>query len=389
VNCELISKLKMSIKPAAVSSVLPQVLREPGNRPPGTNRFAPLADRGRSASVSGHSPAPAVKRPHPGGGAPAGKSTKLDDRVFFVMESAEKMIAKGRHDLDKARSALLKDKDLSPTVKEILGGLIAGFEHMTDAVETVASVLVDSAKKGNGSLFNGGPPTDGKNNGRKPVQESDPAKVKKDKFCAEVRDAEKSLLVFQLDLGKVPIMNTATMAKNVTSDVVRKAAKVENSANGRPSDDTIATLDDTLSVATGMDFFGKVTKPYVNKKNEKDPANATFHTLPVKINFATKEAKQRAETIFRKRCKIQCATPYPKRLRTAIGELVSGEKSKFPGCFIQVKVDLESMSLKVSRRSDEGWTNNYHSVQISDKVIDTNQVANSVPMETDSGNRAL
>jgi hypothetical protein len=290
--------------------------------------------------------------------------------------------------LDKARSALLKDKDLSPTVKEILGGLISGFEHMTDAVETVASVVVDSAKKGN--IFNGGQPTDGKKDtSRKQAPAIDPAKVKKDKFCSEVRDAEKSLLVFQLDLGKVPIMNTATMAKNVTGDVVRKAAKVENSTNGRPSDDTITTLDDTLSVVTGMEFFGKVTKPYVNKRNDKDPANGTFHTLPVKINFNTKEAEQRAETIFRKRCKIQCSTPYPKRLRTAIGELVSSEKSKFPGCFIQVKVDLESMSLKVSRRNDEGWLNNYHSVPLSDKILDTNQVANSDAMDTDSGKSAL
>jgi hypothetical protein len=385
----------MSIKPAAVSSVLPPVLREPGNKAPGTNRFAPLVDKGRSLSVSGRtlSPSPAVKRPSSGEGEPAGKNSKRDDRIFYVMENAEKMISKGRQDLDKARSALIKDKDLSPAVKEVLGGLIAGFEHMTDAIETVASVVVDAAKKGNlFSTDSGNASTAGggrNSNSRNTVAAPDPAKVKKDKFCSEVRDAEKSLLVFQLDLGKVPIMNTTTMAKNVTGDVVRKAAAVEKSTNGRPSDDTIATLDDTLSVVQSMDFFGKVTKPYINKRNEQDPANGTYHTLPVKINFKTKEAKQRAETIFRKKCKLQCSTPYPKRLRTMIGELVSSEKTKFPGCFIQVKVDLDSMTLKVSRRGETEWINNYHSVPLCDKVLDTNQVANTQNMEVDSGSQTL
>jgi hypothetical protein len=378
----------MSIKPAAVSSVLPPVLREPGNKPPDNNRFAVLMNRGRSPSVGGPlTPVPAVKRPSTGGGGPAQKTTRLDNnRVFFVMETVEKMLTKGRDDFLKAKNALRKDKDLPPAAKEILGGIIAGFENISDAVETIASVVVDSAKAGPVPDGGGSLPKGGKASA--PAKPVDPAKVKKDKFCGVVREAEKSLLVFQLDLGKVPIMNQATMARSVTQDIVRKAAAAEGSTNGRPAEETILALDDTLSVVEGMDFFGKVTKPYQNRKNDKDPANGTFHTLPVKINFKTKEAKQRAELIFRKKCKLQCGTPYPKRLRTMIGELVSAEKTQHPGCFIQVKVDLESMALKVSRRTDSGWLNNYSSVAISDKVLDTNTVGNVEVMDCEVRSQA-
>jgi hypothetical protein len=71
-----------------------------------------------------------------------------------------------------------------------------------------------------------------------------------------------------------------------------------------------------------------------------------------------------------------------------IGELVSAEKTQHPGCFIQVKVDLESMALKVSRRTDSGWLNNYSSVAISDKVLDTNTVGNVEVMDCEVRSQA-
>ena len=41
----------------------------------------------------------------------------------------------------------------------------------------------------------------------------------KKKFVSVVRDAEKSVLVFNLDLGRVPIMNMGTIVKKVTEDI--------------------------------------------------------------------------------------------------------------------------------------------------------------------------
>jgi hypothetical protein len=76
-------------------------------------------------------------------------------------------------------------------------------------------------------------------------------------------------------------------------------------------------------------------------------------------------------------CKVQCSTPYPKMLRQTIGMLIKDEKTKMTGCYIQVKVDLDNMKLKVSRRSDSGWVNDYRTVDIEQKTMDTESVNNS------------
>ena len=85
-------------------------------------------------------------------------------------------------------------------------------------------------------------------------------------FIKAVKEAEKSVLVFNLDLGGVPIMNSGTMSRKVTESISAKAAATEGSETGRPSEDTITILEDTLIVMKGMEFSGKATKPFMNKK---------------------------------------------------------------------------------------------------------------------------
>ena len=49
-----------------------------------------------------------------------------------------------------------------------------------------------------------------------------------------VKDAEKSVLVFGLDLGRVPTMNTGTLSRKVTEDITAKAAATDGkTAAGR------------------------------------------------------------------------------------------------------------------------------------------------------------
>jgi hypothetical protein len=304
-----------------------------------------------------------------------------NNRVFYVMENVEKMICKGRDDIDKAKTVLNNNNDLSKSAKEILGGMLSAFDHFTDGLEALASVVVDYSKRMDTTrpIITGNKAGPAKQaNPANPTQPPvNPAEVKKNKFCQAVRDADKTLLVYKMDLGKVPIMNTGTMSRHVTQDIVRKAAKVEGQTTGRPNEDTVVTLEDTLSMVTGMEFLGRVTKPYANRFNDKDPENGSFHTLPVKLSFKTKEAKTRAEKVFKKNCKLQCSTPYPKRLRQLIAETVAAEKSKHAGCFIQVKVDLDGLQLKISRRTDTNWINDYHTIKIDSKVMDTDNVTNA------------
>jgi hypothetical protein len=170
-------------------------------------------------------------------------------------------------------------------------------------------------------------------------------KVKK--FKEAVKDAEKSTLIFNLDLGKVPIINQDTMSTRVTGALMEMAAKVEKKQGNIPSEETVAAIDDVLSTATGMHFFGKATKSY---SRTNDPRSGSFCTIPVKYDFSDKDTRQYAETVLKDCCKLQCATPYPTILREMIRQVLNKTKESFPNNYVKVSVDIGSLALKVVRR---------------------------------------
>jgi hypothetical protein len=132
-------------------------------------------------------------------------------------------------------------------------------------------------------------------------------------FKDAVKNAECSTLIFNLDMGRVPIMNTDTISKKATLALTTMAAKIEKGPQATtPSEDTVAVIDDILMCATGMELFGKKTKSY---RNSKDSNSGLFCTLPVKYTFEDKDTRIEAETILREKCGIQCSTPYPMVLR--------------------------------------------------------------------------
>ena len=314
------------VKPVSIATLFgkPDMLRDPGIRPPGSNRFAAL--RSRSPSVGRPPTSPAVKRPAGDDFSPAGddfnsygKFPRLDgNKTFANMELVEKMIDKGKKGMSKLKDDLAKLEEVSNPLKELLGGIVDSVDAIFATMENVVSTVVDGAQR----------PVTGKGNQTTAAQKAvvtpsvitlqpppTAAEVKKKRFVTAVREAEKSVLVFQLDLGKVPVMNTGTIARKVTEDITARAAQVDGNGNGRPTENTITMLEDTLSMVKGMEFFGKVTKSYVNKQKEDDPANGTFCTLPVRMNFKDKAAKVRAEKVLRTSCKLQCSTPYLVKLR--------------------------------------------------------------------------
>jgi hypothetical protein len=141
----------MSVRPAAASSVLPPVLREQGNKkPPDHNRFAPLRDR--TPSVSSRPPAsPATKRPPEDQLGPEGKAIRIDsETVFGTMENIEKMLAKGRGDMHKAKDVVSKDPGMPASGKEFLGGLASAYDNMADAMEALSTLVSDMCKQKSG-----------------------------------------------------------------------------------------------------------------------------------------------------------------------------------------------------------------------------------------------
>jgi hypothetical protein len=190
-------------------------------------------------------------------------------------------------------------------------------------------------------------------------------------FQDAIKHAERSTLIFNLDLGQKKILNEKTILTNATLALSAAAAAVEGKNSKTPSRESVVALDDVMSVTQNVVLYGKVTRPYENKSNSQDPKNKTFFTMPVRYEFKDKETRLEAETILRDTCKIDCTTPYPANLRSCIRQVVDHFRKDYPEDYIKVSVDTENLTLKVSRKvKGDGWYNNKEPIPIPERALD-------------------
>jgi hypothetical protein len=223
----------------------------------------------------------------------------------------------------------------------------------------------NSRKKPSGGLFAASTDDRGKFSGNpsgpaaaaKKVETAEEAKVRK--FNEAIKDAERSTLCFNLNMGNKPIMNKKTIAERASLALTAMAAKTEGKNNSIPSSEAIAVIDDVTSLVTNMEFYGANTKQYKGKESDKeDDSTPTFCTVPVKYQFKDREQRVFAEKQLRQVCKVKCATPYPVVVRECIKQVIDHVRKYYPDDFIKVNVHANKFALKVSRRpkgKDLAW----------------------------------
>ena len=162
-----------------------------------------------------------------------------------------------------------------------------------------------------------------------------------------IKDAEKSTLLFNLDMGRVPIINQSTMGMKATEALTRMAAEVEGRPPSKPSADSVAVIDDVLSLATKVSIFGSSTKSVVMK----GALSGSYCSVPVCYSFTDEKTRFRAEQALRARCKVSCATPYPTGVRDCIKSAIAAGKATNPDDFVRVKIDLPKLGLKLAWRA--------------------------------------
>ncbi len=318
--------------------------------PPGIsvkNRFAALSARDRStSSVRGESPA---KRIREDGKRGRDDSAEKTDRnlAFKSMADEEEKFRKAKEIVGKVRlsMAAATGDGLKGPIVDVLNGIIEWMDITTGVQEVTANVVVDSFNKAVS------PPR----KSRKESVRCEPSEEEKEemelasrkkKFVQEVKEAERSSLIFKANLGDVPIMNPDTLKKKFAQDMVAKAAMVENLGESRPSKMVAAQLDDALEMCTRMEFFGKETKKALKKG--KSGEEEDFYTMPVRLYFKDKVTRDAADARMRKMCKMGGSIPYHRTLRNVINTVVEEGKVKFPSSYIQVKVDAKSSSSELA-----------------------------------------
>jgi hypothetical protein len=149
---------------------------------------------------------------------------------------------------------------------------------------------------------------------------------KLDKFKEAIFDAERSTLVFNLDMGRIPVMNT--MSKRATLALSTMAAKLDKKTNSVPTPESIEAIDDTLSMVKNMELYGKETRTY---NHPSDSLSGAFCTVPERYKFEDPSIKFKAEKVLRKVCGSQCTTPYPLMVRECVKQKRVSCKEPVPG----------------------------------------------------------
>ena len=142
-----------------------------------------------------------------------------------------------------------------------------------------------------------------------PPVEHPPVDPKVKAFSEAVKAAERSTLVFNLDMGIQKTLNEKTILEKATLALTSAAALVEGNQAHRPSAEAVEALDDVLSIAKSVSLFGRTTKPYRNMSKKEDVRNGRFCTIPVKYDFKNKDSRIEAESVLRSRCKFSALHP--------------------------------------------------------------------------------
>jgi hypothetical protein len=173
-------------------------------------------------------------------------------------------------------------------------------------------------------------------------------------------------------MGKVPVMNKATMSKRATLALSTMAAKVEKRESKRPSEESIEAIEDVLSMVNNMEMFGTETRSY---KYPNDPLTGAFYTVPVKYEFKDAVIRSKAQKVLRSTCGAHCGIPYPPVVRECIKQLVDRVKKRHPDNFVRVMVDTDNMVFKVARKppkdaEDPSWQYRQGDIPIPEIALD-------------------
>jgi hypothetical protein len=348
----------MSVRPTLTKDIRKTAIQQhQANKGKGNyNSFQPLTPKGRTFSF-GKRQLDSTDNDH----AQSAKTPKLDSStIFSQLKDQDSILSDLDSELAKL-AAIDSDQPKDPR----LDGLCRIVSLMAKSQKNLTSAILDAAKISEGSSgaapalapggekslpigSQGSAPAPGRKKPAEPISESEAASKKVKQV---LRDAEKKTVLFNLNLGKNPIMNKESLSCKVTESLV---SSVRTGLHDYHIGDAEVVLDDILS-CTKLEFLGNSTKLFYNHRNPNDSRNNSMYTVPVRMDFKDKESRFEAEIMLRKVCKVNCSVPYLKKLRSMLGDLVKQGKQLQPDCFIRTKVNVDKLFVEVHAKTASGW----------------------------------
>jgi hypothetical protein len=198
-----------------------------------------------------------------------------------------------------------------------------------------------------------------------------------DHFANAVKNAEKSVVIYNLDLGQAPLLNPATISSKVTSALIKAAANNFKEC-GNSTSAAGEMVNDLISQVKSMDLFGKGTKPCNDPKNPD--RNGTFYTVPVKLTFSNKQVSKHVNEILRQKYKVSTSIPYHRTLKQAITMAHEKVSKKNPGKQVLISLDAPKKCLKPFirdpptssyKKGESGWLSAGNPIPLPGEALNT------------------
>jgi hypothetical protein len=337
------------------------------------NSFDPLVPRERTFSVGKR------QRDSSDDYAQAAKTPKLDSNVIFSqLKDQDSVLA----EIETTLVDLNSKHDAAPAPDPMLAGLLKIVSLLAKSQKNLTSAVLDSAKLAGNSIVNSAPapapalaPAPASKKTTAPPISAKDAATKKVKQV--LRDAEKKTVLFNLDLGKNPIMNKDSISRKVTESLV---SSVRSGLHDYHIGDADTVLDDILSCSK-LEFLGNTTKLFFNNRNASDSRNNKMYTVPVRMDFKDRDTRFNAEIMLRKVCNVNCSVPYPKKMRALLGEVVKQGKALQPDCFIRTRVNVENLTVEAHAKTASGWLDLGIKREIPTSILDSSVI---IPAEDEA-----
>jgi hypothetical protein len=312
----------------------------------------------------------------------AAKLPKLDSgTVLTQLKDQESVISEMETLLVEIESA---DEIENPDPR--MNKLCKVMKLIVTSQKNLTSVVIDAAKVSesrSGASSQAAPTNSQLNTKRKgnsqapPPPPEDPQVAATKKVKQVLRDAEKKTVLFNLNLGKNPVMNKDSLSRKVTESLSSTVRAGNHDFNITDAEEV---LDDILSCSK-LEFLGTQSKLFFNDRKMDDPRNNNMYTLPVRMDFKDRDTRFEAEVMLRKICKVSCSVPYPKKMRNLLSDIIKEGKTIKPDCFIRTKVDVERLTIEAHAKTASGWFDLNLKRSIPLNILDNSTLTPQVQME--------
>jgi hypothetical protein len=182
---------------------------------------------------------------------------------------------------------------------------------------------------------------------------------------AALTAADKTAVVFDVDLGAAPAANRNTLNGAFSAGLKAATVKVAEGTGGDVNEG-IRIVNDTLSCADNLDFVGQTSSRKIDKRDPENPVTLPFCTMPVRLDFPDRNTRIHFEKTLRKHCGIKASMSLPFQIRKFQGLFLSAMKSRYVGRVVSVRPDTANMSLVAFMKEEDGsgWSRCRESVPI-------------------------